>query len=96
MAQQKVPTTLPEDAGSMPFFGSLQKEIERVFDRFHDPFGGSAREMFAFSQDRMMPVLDISENTDAIEITAELPGVKVADLDISINDGVLVLKVEKS
>lgn len=96
MAQQKLPTKPSDDGEPMPFFGSLQREIERVFDQFRDPFAGSARDMFAFSQGRMMPALDISENADAIEITAELPGVKEADLDLTINDGVLVLKAEKS
>lgn len=44
----------------------------------------------------MMPALDISENADAIEITAELPGVKEADYVGSTTDAVLVLKAEKS
>jgi HSP20 family protein len=96
MAQHKLPGKRPDDGELMPFFGSLQREIERVFDQFRDPFAGSARDMFAFSQDRLMPALDIAENADAIEITAELPGVKEADIDVSVNDGVLVLKAEKS
>jgi HSP20 family protein len=96
MAQEKLPTKPVGETDPMPFFGSLQKEIERVFDQFRDPFASSARDMFAFSKGRLMPALDIAENDDAIEITAELPGVKEADLDVSINDGVLVLKAEKS
>jgi HSP20 family protein len=67
-----------------------------VFDRFRDPFAGSAQDMVAFSKDRMMPALNIAENADAVEITAELPGVKEADLDVSISDGVLTLKAEKT
>ncbi len=96
MAQQKLPTKTVGETDPMPFFGSLQKEIERVFDQFRDPFAGSARDIFAFSQGSLMPALDIVENDNAIEITAELPGVKEADLDVSIDDGVLVLKAEKS
>jgi len=96
MAQQKLPEKVTEDSDPMPFFSSLQKEIERVFDQFRDPFAFSARDALAVSRNRMMPALDISETADAIEITAELPGVKEADLDVSISDGVLVLKAEKS
>jgi HSP20 family protein len=96
MAQQKLPKKTLDDTEPMPFFSSLQKEIERVFDQFRDPFTGSARDIFTLSQDRMMPALDISETADAIEITAELPGVKESDLDVSISDGVLVLKAEKT
>jgi HSP20 family protein len=96
MAQQKLPKKTLDDTEPMPFFSSLQKEIERVFDQFRDPFASSARDIFALSRDRMMPALDISETADEIEITAELPGVKESDLDVSISDGVLVLKAEKS
>jgi HSP20 family protein len=96
MDQQKLPEKIKADTEPMPFFSSLQKEIERVFDQFRDPFALSPRDVFAVSQNRMMPPLDISETADAVEITAELPGVKESDLDISISDGILVLKAEKS
>jgi HSP20 family protein len=96
MAQQKLPQKGLDDAEPVPFFSSLQKEIERVFDQFRDPFGASARDIFTLSRDGMMPALDIAETADSIEITAELPGVKESDLDVSISDGVLVLKAEKT
>ncbi len=44
----------------------------------------------------MMPALDIVETDEAIEITAEIPGVKESDLDVSIANDVLTLKGEKS
>lgn len=96
MAQQKLPMKTQEDTAPASFFSSLQNEIERVFDQFRDPFATRGRDIFAFSQNRMMPALDIAETADAFEITAELPGVKESDLDLSISDGVLVLKAEKS
>jgi len=43
-----------------------------------------------------MPVLDIAETEDAVEITAEMPGVKPEDLDVSISDETLILKGQKS
>ena len=42
------------------------------------------------------PALDIAETDNEKEITAEIPGVKEDDLDISISNGVLTLKGEKS
>jgi HSP20 family protein len=96
MAQGKLPKTAPENGDIFPFFNSLQNEIERVFDRFRDPFAVSARDIFALSRDHMMAAIDVAETEDAIEITAELPGIQESDLEVSVNNGVVVLKAEKT
>lgn len=41
-----------------------------------------------------MPAVDVTESEDAYHVTAELPGVKKDDLDITINDGVLTINAE--
>lgn len=43
-----------------------------------------------------MPALDISETDEAVVITAEIPGVKEDDLDVSVTGDVLLLKGEKT
>jgi HSP20 family protein len=96
MTQDKLQKTAPENGDAFPFFSSLQNEIERVFDRFRDPFAASARDIFALSRDHTMAALDVAETDDAVEITAELPGVKESDLDLSVNNGVLMIKAEKT
>lgn len=42
------------------------------------------------------PSVDISERKDAYVVMVELPGVKVEDLDISFQDGLLTIQGERS
>jgi len=41
------------------------------------------------------PKVDIAESKDAIEVTAELPGVDEKDLDVTLADGMLTVRGEK-
>jgi HSP20 family protein len=51
-------------------FGSLFREVQKTFEDF------SQRTPFArFSSDTLSPKIDVAESKDAIEVTAELPGV---------------------
>jgi HSP20 family protein len=43
----------------------------------------------------VMPRTDLTETDNEIEVTAELPGLERNDVDISVNDGVLVVRGEK-
>lgn len=69
----------------------LHRQINRVFDLFHQD-GDSG---FYGRAGMSAPAMDIHQTDDAIEITAELPGVKEEDVDLSIDDGVLTLRGEK-
>lgn len=95
MKQRTLPTHIdPTEAN--PFFRTLQDEVERVFDRFGGGLALSPRDLWGRSENGMMPALDIAETDTAVDISAEIPGVKEEDLDVSITDGVLTLKGEKS
>ncbi len=48
-----------------------------------------------FVEGRFVPAVDIAEDSDAVTITAEVPGMSKEDLDVSIEDGVLTLRGEK-
>jgi HSP20 family protein len=43
----------------------------------------------------LSPKIDVGETKDAIEVTAELPGVDEKDLDLTLADGVLTVRGEK-
>jgi HSP20 family protein len=51
-------------------FGSLFREVQKTFEDFSQrtPFG-------RFSSDTLSPKIDVAESKDAIDVTAELPGV---------------------
>ncbi|GAB7078587.1 Hsp20/alpha crystallin family protein [Megalodesulfovibrio paquesii] len=43
----------------------------------------------------VMPALNVRETPEALEVTAELPGVTAADIEVTIDKGVLTIKGEK-
>ena len=96
MTRRTLPSVFSDEGSQSPFFQSLQKEIDRVFDRFRGDPSVSARDIFAGNAGRVVPALDIAETDDAVEISAEIPGVKEDDLDISIVGDALIIKGEKS
>ena len=42
-----------------------------------------------------MPVVDVKEDDKALQISAELPGMKKEDLQVDVQEGVLTLSGEK-
>jgi HSP20 family protein len=58
----------------------LQDELERMFE--------SPLQAWA-------PALDVHEDKDAFTIRAELPGLKREDIEVSIQDGALVISGER-
>jgi len=71
----------------------LQRDMNRIFDRFFDDFRPSVFDAGALSS---FPKVDIKETKKEIQVTAELPGMEANDIDISISDDVLTLRGEKS
>jgi HSP20 family protein len=69
-------------------FGSLQREIDRLFEDFTRSFG-------APGNGSLVPSIDVTETDKEIEIAAELPGLERKDVDISIEDNVLTIRGEK-
>jgi HSP20 family protein len=71
-------------------FGSLFREVQKTFEDFsrRSPAAGSGSDMLA-------PKIDIAESKDAMNLTAELPGVEEKDVDVTLADGVLTIRGEK-
>jgi HSP20 family protein len=84
-------------------FDTLQREIDRIFDDFGRSWGMPApRRRFQGRGSRggsdqwMMPAVDVAEQDGTYEITAELPGLNENDIELSIANGVLTIRGEKS
>lgn len=56
------------------------------FRRFEDTFGALSK---------LSPRADLKETDKSITITAELPGVVEADIDVTVSDGRLTIRAEK-
>lgn len=70
----------------VPGFGSLQREMDRLFEDF---FRRSGLPM------RWGPAVDVVESSDSVVVKAELPGVDPKDVDISVSGDTLTIKGEK-
>ncbi|HME61917.1 MAG TPA: Hsp20/alpha crystallin family protein [Candidatus Binatia bacterium] len=65
----------------------VSNEIERLFDEMiHRPWG-FCREIRGWN-----PSIDLFENTDVFLLEADLPGVKLDDVKVEIENGDLVLR----
>ena len=63
-----------------------------LFDRFFDDWDFSS--LFS-EKNEWTPAFDIAENDKDYVVTAELPGIDIKDMEISISDGILSVKGEK-
>lgn len=90
MARSHLPSVF---GGSNEGLGSLFREIEKTFDDFsrRSPLMGFA----GFGDGLAAPKIDVAEGKDAIEVTAELPGVDEKDIDVTLTNAVLTIRGEK-
>lgn len=70
--------------------GSVPDEMHQLWSRFF----GEIPSPTTFGE-QWSPSMDISETEDKLLVRAELPGIDVKDLDLSISGGLLVIKGEK-
>lgn len=63
-------------------------------DRFFDDTWGAARKTSSNVGAFFTPRVDIKEHDGHYEITAELPGVKKEDLNITLEEGILTIDAE--
>ena len=76
-----------------PTFGrlsDLREELDRLFE---SPLGELGRASHLFNG--WTPAVDLYEDKDSFTVKAELPGLKSEDIDVSLNEGVLVISGER-
>jgi HSP20 family protein len=69
----------------------LHRQMNRLFDDLFDGDQGTGSGQTLLTA----PALEVHQTADKIEITAELPGVRQEDIDLTVEDGVLTLRGEK-
>lgn len=71
-------------------------DLSRFFDGFFNPLISLVdQEPLAKSVRNFNPSVNVVEDESAITVTAEVPGMSEEDLDLSLDDGALVLRGEK-
>lgn len=84
-----LPSIFGNHRSSFDPFAALQHQVDRLFDDYNGlraPNDGAAM---------LSPALDLKENEDSFDITAELPGVTKKDLDVRLTNDQIILKGEK-
>ena len=76
-----------------PFKGitQLNRELNRLFDESH--FASLSAEEPGIN---WAPQVDLAENEDAFLVVVDIPGVNPDDIDISLNNGILTIKGDRS
>lgn len=84
--------TKPNSLGGFPEVFGLHRQVNRLFDDFLRDFDGPLPRTFATS----WPALEAQDGEKEIKIVAELPGLEEKDIDLSLRDGILTIKGEKT
>ncbi|MEK7322930.1 MAG: Hsp20/alpha crystallin family protein [Pseudomonadota bacterium] len=71
------------------FMNQLQKEVNRLFDSRIDD--GRSEHGAAVTSD-WMPLVDVQEEHERYVIYADIPGVELQDIDITMENAVLVIR----
>lgn len=93
----------PQPPESFRPFETLRRQIDRLFEDFSGefarrPFGALADfgPFWGRSKGEVPVPIDVVEKDDAFEITAELPGLAEKDVDVSVANGAITIRGEKS
>lgn len=78
---------VPRGEPSTDLFGTLQREVNRVFDQM---FGGMALPASGFA-----PSVEMKETEQGVVVTAELPGLEEKDVAVELEGDVLTISGEK-
>jgi len=107
----KLPVKIEKKAAAPAALGqwmpleALRREIDRLFDSFHEgawrlPFGHPAFNLeLAWPRETswaIAPAVDVAEKDKEYEITAELPGMDEKNIEIKMSNNVLTIKGEKT
>jgi len=78
-----------------PYLKRQRNELDRLHNKVDDLFRGFFGDWGTRFGRTAWPTLDIVEKGDNIEVTAEVPGCKAEDIDISVQSNVLTISGEK-
>ena len=77
-------------------FSMFHHEMDRLLSDFSRGFGAPSRWSDIEETVRLMPRLDVDETDTAYEISVELPGIDEKNVEMTLVDGVLTIKGERS
>ena len=79
-------------SGALSPFERMHEEMDRIFDDFLPQIAGGRD---VGHRAGILASVDLSESDDALELTADLPGMEEDDIDVTLRDGALVIRGER-
>ncbi|MBN6149336.1 Hsp20/alpha crystallin family protein [Xanthomonas sp. AmX2] len=76
-----------------PAQAAFQNEMKQLFDRFFDQGGDTDESAVVTAQ--WVPRVDIKEEPERFVLFADLPGIDPADIEVSMDKGILSIKGER-
>jgi HSP20 family protein len=101
---EATPVTQASKPADWQPFDALRNQVDRLFHDFQtgfwqNPFLRPLPDVESFWRRdlgfKVTPAMDIVEKDKAFEVTAELPGLDVKDVDVRVSNGMLTIKGEK-
>lgn len=77
-------------------FLAAQRTFERAVEDFYDILNLPEQSKKAFEEIALSPYADIIDAGDSFKVEIEMPGLGEKDVKVSINEGMLTIKGEKS
>jgi HSP20 family protein len=80
-------------------FGSLTRDMNRLFDApmgFPFTVGHGWPDVWGTTDEVFNPRMDLTETDTTMRVSAELPGMTVDDIDVTLSAGTLTIKGEKT
>jgi HSP20 family protein len=74
---------------------NLREEMDKLFNDWLAAADLEPLRMFELTGEGYLPRVDVAERDKALEITVELPGVELADIEIELTKTTLVLRGHK-
>jgi HSP20 family protein len=81
--------------GTLDLYGDLFAELNRLQEGFAQAFRPGAAGSIRALPRRTFPVINVGSTPDAIEVLALAPGVEPAELQVTIDKGLLVIAGER-
>lgn len=81
--------------GTLDLYGDLFAELNRLQENFEQAFRPGATSSIRALPRRTFPVINVGSTPDAFEVLALAPGMEPAELQITVDKGLLVIAGER-
>ena len=79
-----------------PFLQNFQKEMAQMLDHLRSGTPLPSTESLFQNEGMLVPAIDVAETDTGLEISADIPGVKEDDLDVTVQGDTVIIRGEKN